>query len=97
MELAYYVLTDYICSAHFILFSVVTKWNYLVQCAWTVFSAVCIVQCRNEVELSCSVRTDCAECGTHCSESEQSGTIVFSAHGLCSARFILFNVATNRN
>jgi len=70
-------------SARFALFRVVTKRKYLVQCARTVLSAVRIVQCCNEVELSCSVRTDCAERGSYCSESGQSRTILFRAHGLC--------------
>jgi len=69
-------------SARFALFRVVTKWNYLVQCVRTAFSAVRIVQCCNEVEVSGSVRTDCTERGSHCSDSEQSGTILFHAHRL---------------
>ena len=56
-------------SVRFTLFSVGTKWNYLVHYARTAFSAVRIVQSRNEVELSCSVRTDGVQRGSHCSES----------------------------
>ena len=46
-------------------------------------SAVRILLSPNRVELSSSVRTDCTERGSHCSDSEQSGTILFRAHRLC--------------
>ena len=83
------------CSARFALFSVVTKWKYIVPCARTALSAVCIVQSRDKVELSSSVRTDCAERGAHCSKSEPSGTSsLLRSHRLRSARFTLFRVET---
>jgi len=79
------------------LFRVVTKWKYLVQCARTAFSAVRIVQCCNEVEQCCSVRTDSVQRGSHCSVSLRSGTSLLRSYGLRSARFKLFGVVTKWN
>jgi len=84
-------------SARFALFSVVTKWNYLVPCARTTLSAVRIVLSPNKVELSCSIRTGCAERGSHCSVSEHSGTTLLCSHRMRSGRFALFRVVTKWN
>jgi len=53
-------------SAGLALLSGVTKWNYLVMFARTAFSAVYIVESRNEVELTCSVHLDCVQHGSYC-------------------------------
>jgi len=67
------------------------------SCARTAFSVARIVQSRYEEELACYIRTDCVQRGSHCSESLQSRTTLFSVHGLHSARFALLSVVTKFN
>ena len=50
-------------SARLALFSVGTKWKYLVSCARTVLCEVRIVLSLSKVELSCSVRMDSVQRG----------------------------------
>ena len=62
----YLVPADGQRSVRLALFGVVTKRNKLVTFARTAFSAVYIVESQNEVELTCSVRMDYIQHGSHC-------------------------------